>query len=64
MPNDEANRFRELLAAERRSADLDDGLAGAAHGERREILNQLAAVERRHRSESCRRAHASNRTPT
>jgi len=48
MSNDEASRFRELLAAERRSADLYDGLAEAAHGERREILNQLAAVERRH----------------
>jgi len=48
MGNDEASRFRELLAAERRSADLYDGLAEAAHDERREILNQLAAVERRH----------------
>ena len=48
MANDEANRFRELLAAELRSADLYDGLAEAAHGQRREILNQLAAVERRH----------------
>lgn len=48
MGNDEASRFRELLAAERRSADLYDGLAEAARGERREILNQLAAVERRH----------------
>jgi hypothetical protein len=48
MGNDEASRFRELLAAERRSADLYDGLAEAANGERREILNQLAAVERRH----------------
>jgi hypothetical protein len=37
-----------LLAAERRSADLYDGLAEAAHGQRREILNQLAAVKRRH----------------
>ena len=48
MGNDEASRFRELLAAERRSADLYDGLAEAAHDERRELLNQLAAVERRH----------------
>jgi hypothetical protein len=48
MDNDDASRFRELLAAERRSADLYHGLAEAAHGERREILNQLAAVERRH----------------
>ena len=39
MGNDEASRFRELLAAERRSADLYDGLAEAARGERREILN-------------------------
>jgi len=31
-----------------RSANLYDGLAEAARGERREILNQLAAVERRH----------------
>ena len=30
------------------SADLYDGLAEAAHGQRQEILNQLAAVERRH----------------
>ena len=37
-----------MLAAERRSADLYDGLAEAAHGQRREILNLLAAVERRH----------------
>ena len=48
MGNDEASRFRESLAAERRSADLYDGLAEAAHDERRELLNQLAAVERRH----------------
>jgi VIT1/CCC1 family predicted Fe2+/Mn2+ transporter len=44
----EANRFRELLAAERRSADLYAGLAEAAAGERRDVLNELAAVERRH----------------
>ena len=44
MRNGEASGFRELLAADRRSADLYDGLAEAAHGERREILNQLAAV--------------------
>jgi VIT1/CCC1 family predicted Fe2+/Mn2+ transporter len=43
-----ANRFRDLLASERRSADLYTGLADAATGERREILAQLAAVERRH----------------
>jgi VIT1/CCC1 family predicted Fe2+/Mn2+ transporter len=43
-----ARRFRELLASEQRSAALYDGLADAAHGERREILAQLAAVERKH----------------
>jgi VIT1/CCC1 family predicted Fe2+/Mn2+ transporter len=43
-----ANRFRDLLASERRSADMYDGLADAATGERREILSELAAVERRH----------------
>jgi hypothetical protein len=56
MGNDEASRFRELLAAERRSADLYDGLAEAARGERREILNQLAAVERRHAEQEQRNA--------
>jgi vacuolar iron transporter family protein len=43
-----AGRFRGLLAAERRSADLYTGLADAATGERREVLSQLAAVERQH----------------
>lgn len=43
-----ASRFRGLLSAERRSADMYAGLAEAAVGERREILTQLAAVERRH----------------
>jgi vacuolar iron transporter family protein len=43
-----ANRFRALLSSERRSADLYSGLADAATGERREVLSQLAAVERRH----------------
>jgi vacuolar iron transporter family protein len=42
------NRFRDLLASERRSADLYTGLADAATGERREVLSELAAVERRH----------------
>jgi rubrerythrin len=37
-----------LLAAERRRADVYNGLAEAAQGQRRQILNQLAAVERRH----------------
>ncbi|MDT5045431.1 MAG: vacuolar iron transporter family protein [Mycobacterium sp.] len=48
MGSGEANRFRELLGAERRSADLYSGLAEAAMGERRDVLNELAAVERRH----------------
>lgn len=43
-----ASRFRDLLASERHSADLYAGLADAATGERREILTELAAVERRH----------------
>ncbi len=43
-----ASRFRSLLASERRSADLYSGLADAATGERREVLTQLAAVERKH----------------
>ncbi|AGB26811.1 putative membrane protein (plasmid) [Mycobacterium sp. JS623] len=48
MGSGEANRFRELLAAEQRSADLYTGLAEAATGDRRDVLNELAAVERRH----------------
>ncbi|HXO53987.1 MAG TPA: hypothetical protein VN888_23845, partial [Mycobacterium sp.] len=48
MGRGQANRFRELLGAERRSADLYAGLAEAARGERRDVLNELAAVERRH----------------
>src|SRR6202790_5382484 len=43
-----ASRFRSLLASERRSADLYSGLADGATGERREVLTELAAVERRH----------------
>ena len=43
-----AKRFCDLLAAEQRSADLYAGLADATTGERREILTELAAVERRH----------------
>ena len=43
-----ASRFRGLLASERNSADLYSGLADAATGERREVLTELAAVERRH----------------
>jgi VIT1/CCC1 family predicted Fe2+/Mn2+ transporter len=44
----DANRFRELLASERRSAELYTGLAQAATGQRREVLSELAAVERKH----------------
>ena len=43
-----ASRFRGLLASERYSADLYSGLADAATGERREVLTELAAVERKH----------------
>ena len=43
-----ASRFRGVLASERRSADLHSGLADAAMGERREVLTELAAVERKH----------------
>jgi rubrerythrin len=43
-----ASRFRGLLTSERNSADLYSGLADAATGERREVLTELAAVERRH----------------
>jgi hypothetical protein len=48
MGNGQADRFRELLASERRSADLYAGLADASTGERRDVLEELAAVERRH----------------
>lgn len=48
MSNEQADRFRELLASERRSAELYSGLSDAATGERREILNELARVELRH----------------
>ena len=43
-----ASRFRGPLASERNSADLYSGLADAATGQRREVLTELAAVERRH----------------
>jgi hypothetical protein len=43
-----ASRFRSLLASERRSADLYSGLAEAASAHRREVLTELAAVQRRH----------------
>ena len=43
-----ARRFRNLLSAERHSAALYDGLAGAATGVRRQVLTELATVERKH----------------
>lgn len=43
-----AARFREMLVAERQSAALYRGLASSVTGERREIFEQLAAVEDRH----------------
>jgi vacuolar iron transporter family protein len=43
-----AGKFRDLLAAERRSAELYAGLAEGTTGERREVLSELAAVERKH----------------
>ncbi|MGB8403928.1 MAG: VIT1/CCC1 transporter family protein [Mycobacterium sp.] len=48
MATGQADRYRELLASEQRSARQYEGLAEAASGERRQILNELAAVERRH----------------
>jgi hypothetical protein len=36
------------LASERRRADLYSGLTDVATGERREVLTELAAVERKH----------------
>ncbi len=44
----EAGRFRDMLTAEQRSATLYRGLAAGAHGERREVFEQLAAVEDKH----------------
>jgi VIT1/CCC1 family predicted Fe2+/Mn2+ transporter len=41
-------RFKDMLAAERQSAVLYRGLAAGAQGERREIFEQLAAVEDKH----------------
>ncbi|HVV18327.1 MAG TPA: VIT1/CCC1 transporter family protein [Pseudonocardiaceae bacterium] len=43
-----ARRFRDMLAAEQRSAVLYRGMAAGAQGERREIFEQLAAVEDKH----------------
>src|ERR1700757_3075853 len=43
-----ANRFRSLLASERRSADMYARLADVATGERREVLSGLAEIELRH----------------
>lgn len=44
----EARRFKDMLDAERQSAVLYRGLADGAQGERREIFEQLAAVEDKH----------------
>jgi vacuolar iron transporter family protein len=44
----EAQRFRDMLTAERNSAELYRGLAAGASGERREVFGQLAAIEERH----------------
>lgn len=52
-----ASRFRSLLASERRSADLYAGLAGAATGDRREVLSELAAVERKHAAHWAAKLH-------
>jgi VIT1/CCC1 family predicted Fe2+/Mn2+ transporter len=41
-------KWRDLLASEREAAALYDRLADAAHGERADILRELATVERRH----------------
>lgn len=41
-------RWRELLQSEREAATLYERLAQAETGERREVLRELAAVERRH----------------
>jgi VIT1/CCC1 family predicted Fe2+/Mn2+ transporter len=46
--NGAAQRFKDMLAAERQSAVLYRGLAAGASGERREIFEQLAAVEDKH----------------
>jgi VIT1/CCC1 family predicted Fe2+/Mn2+ transporter len=48
MERAEVQRFRSMLAAERRSADLYAEMADAASGDRRNILTELAEVERRH----------------
>jgi VIT1/CCC1 family predicted Fe2+/Mn2+ transporter len=45
---DKVRRWRALLAAERDAAVLYERLAAAESGERRAVLGQLAAVERRH----------------
>src|SRR5487761_1532508 len=45
---DHAGRWRELLAGERDAVALYSRIAAAETGERREIFEQLAAVERRH----------------
>src|SRR5579859_3121052 len=46
--SDEASRWRRLLASERDAAELYSRLADAETGERREIFEELASVERKH----------------
>jgi hypothetical protein len=41
-----ASRLRGLLPSERRSVDLYSALDDAAMGERRDVLSDLAAVQR------------------
>jgi VIT1/CCC1 family predicted Fe2+/Mn2+ transporter len=48
MSSESTRRFKDMLAAERQSAVLYRGLAAGAQGERREIFEQLAAVEDKH----------------
>ena len=45
---DKVRRWRELLAGERDAAALYSRLADAESGERRQIFQELAAIERRH----------------
>jgi len=46
--DDQVRRWRQMLASERDAAELYARLARAEAGERRNILEELAAVERRH----------------
>jgi vacuolar iron transporter family protein len=46
--DNKVRRWRELLASERDAAALYSGLADAESGERRQIFQELAEIERRH----------------